>query len=135
MGASPGGWTWVLCKLKAKVLAIDKAPIDINLSNLFDLNKDLVEFRKQDIFNLKWEEFLEIDWLFCDVICYPKKLYDFLSETISKGRVKNFVCTIKFQGDTDFEIIKKFESIPNSRLFHLYSNKHELTWVKLDDNK
>ena len=28
LGASPGGWTWVLAKLGANVIAIDKAPLD-----------------------------------------------------------------------------------------------------------
>ena len=28
LGASPGGWTWVLAKLGAHVVAVDKAPLD-----------------------------------------------------------------------------------------------------------
>src|SRR4051812_51631 len=28
LGASPGGWTWVLARLGAEVIAIDKAPLD-----------------------------------------------------------------------------------------------------------
>ena len=28
LGASPGGWTWVLAKLGARVIAVDKAPLD-----------------------------------------------------------------------------------------------------------
>ena len=28
LGASPGGWTWVLANLGANVIAIDKAPLD-----------------------------------------------------------------------------------------------------------
>src|SRR5512139_3754806 len=28
LGASPGGWTWVLARLGASVIAIDKAPLD-----------------------------------------------------------------------------------------------------------
>ena len=47
------------------------------------------------------------------------------------GLVRNFVCTIKFQGATDFETMRAFAAIPGSRLLHLHHNKHELTWVRL----
>jgi len=130
LGASPGGWTWVLCKLEAKVLAIDRAELDEQLFKIFGRK---IQFRKQDAFKLNWDEFSIVDWLFCDVICYPHKLYEFIMDALEHKKVKNYVCTIKFQGDTDFEIIQKFNSIPNSKVFHLSENKHELTWVKMEN--
>ena len=43
-----------------------------------------------------------------------------------------FVCTIKFQGETDHKTVDAFAKIPGSRLLHLHHNRHELTWIKLD---
>ena len=48
------------------------------------------------------------------------------------GKVRNFVCTLKFQGPTDHATAAKFWAFPGSRLVHLFNNKHELTWVLLD---
>jgi 23S rRNA (cytidine2498-2'-O)-methyltransferase len=48
------------------------------------------------------------------------------------GSVRNFVCTLKFQGETDHETARQFAAIPGSRLVHLSCNKHELTWMRLD---
>jgi 23S rRNA (cytidine2498-2'-O)-methyltransferase len=28
---------------------------------------------------------------------------------------------------------QRFAAIPDSRLIHLHHNKHELTWIRLDD--
>lgn len=130
LGASPGGWTWVLCKLKAKIMAIDKSELDSNLMKKYSKN---IEFRKKDAFKIDWSEFGKVDWLFSDLICYPEKLFEFIVYALEKKKVRNFVCTIKLQGETDFAIIQKFNEIPNSKIFHLCENKHELTWVNLEN--
>jgi 23S rRNA (cytidine2498-2'-O)-methyltransferase len=39
------------------------------------------------------------------------------------------VCTIKFQGDTDHAAAEAFAGIPGGRVFHLFHNKHELTFA------
>jgi 23S rRNA (cytidine2498-2'-O)-methyltransferase len=43
--------------------------------------------------------------------------------------VKNFVCTLKFQGETDHDSAAAFAAIPGARLLHLHHNKHELTFL------
>ncbi|MEI6241826.1 MAG: SAM-dependent methyltransferase [Chlamydiota bacterium] len=125
IGASPGSWTYVLAALKSKVYCIDKAPIVDSLLKLPN-----VHFQKGDAFSLKPENFPPIDWFFSDVICYPEKLYEFLTNWLPV--CKNFVCTLKFQGTDHYHAIPLFKSIPGSHLYHLFNNKHELTWVKLD---
>jgi 23S rRNA (cytidine2498-2'-O)-methyltransferase len=47
---------------------------------------------------------------------------------IAAGTVKNFVCTIKYQAETDWKNTLKFLEIPGSRIVHLHHNKHEVTW-------
>jgi 23S rRNA (cytidine2498-2'-O)-methyltransferase len=37
------------------------------------------------------------------------------------------------QGEADFETTRRFAEISGSRVVHLCYNKHELTWMKIDD--
>jgi 23S rRNA (cytidine2498-2'-O)-methyltransferase len=126
LGASPGGWTWVLQKLGAHVLSIDKAPLDPAVARLPN-----IEERRESAFGLDPSAVGPVDWLFSDVICYPKRLLTLVRKWLEAGTVHRFACTIKFQGATDFETMREFAAIPGSRLLHLHHNKHELTWVKL----
>jgi 23S rRNA (cytidine2498-2'-O)-methyltransferase len=126
LGASPGGWSYVLENLGARVIAVDKAPLDARLTALPNVTQ-----RLESAFALAPRDIGPVDWLFSDVICYPARLLTLVEKFIAAGTVKNFLCTIKFQGDTDFETQARFAAIPGSRLMHLHVNKHELTWVKL----
>ncbi len=66
------------------------------------------------------------------MICYPRRLLDLVRRWLEAGTARNFVCTVKFQGATDFEVQDAFAAIPGSRLVHLHHNKHELTWINLE---
>lgn len=123
-GACPGGWTWVLTNLGTKVIAVDRAPLVDNL-----MKNPLVEFLTHDAFTLKPEEIGFCDWVFSDVICYPERLLKWVKMWIDSNLCNNMICTIKMQGEIDWNIISEFEQIPNSRIFHLNYNKHELTWI------
>lgn len=125
LGSAPGGWTWVLDVLETKITSVDKA--DLNLKNPSRTLKKL----SQDAFTLKP---IPTDWLFSDLICYPDKLFELVQEWLKSGLAKNFVCTIKFQGPTDYKALERFKSIPGSTLEHLWCNKHEVTWSLLDKN-
>jgi len=48
--------------------------------------------------------------------------------------VKNFVCTLKFQGETDHESAAAFAAIPGAVVQHLHNNKHELTFALLSSS-
>jgi len=124
LGASPGGWTWVLAKLGAEVVAIDKAPLDPRVAVMAG-----VEWRGESAFALEPASVGPVDWLFSDVICYPARLLRLVERWRAAGRVKNFVCTIKFQGETDHETAEAFAALPDAEVLHLHNNKHELTFV------
>ena len=126
LGASPGGWSWVLAGLGARVLSVDKAPLDPRIAAL-----PAIEYRKESAFALDPRAVGRADWLFSDVVCYPRRLYTLVQRWLAAGTVRRFVCTIKFQGETDFATARQFAAIPGSRLLHLHHNKHELTWVRL----
>ena len=126
LGASPGGWTWVLASLGARVVSVDKAPLSPKIAQ-----NPLVEYVAGSAFALNPETSGPFDWLCCDVVCYPERLLKTVRRWMESGNARNFVCTLKFQGDTDHETAEAFAAIPGSRLMHLSCNKHELTWVLL----
>jgi len=126
LGASPGGWSWVLQSLGARVIAIDRAPLDPDIAALPG-----IEYRAMSAFALEPRELGPVDWLCSDIVCYPAKLLELVERWLDSGLARNFVCTIKFQGDTDHGAAARFAAIPGSCLMHLHHNKHELTWVRL----
>ena len=69
---------------------------------------------------------------FRDVVCYPARLLALVERWLAAGTCRRFVCTIKFQGETDHAIARRFAAIPGSQLRHLFHNKHELTWIRLE---
>lgn len=126
LGASPGGWTWALHETGARVIAVDKAPLDPKIASL-----PRVSVRQQSAFALAADEIDPVDWLCSDVVCYPERLLALVRRWLDSGRARRFVCTIKFQGATDHAAARAFAEIPGSRLMHLHHNKHELTWIKV----
>ena len=126
MGSCPGGWSWVIAETGARVFSVDRSPLAAHIDAHPHVN-----FCSGSAFSFDPRHAGNIDWFFSDIICYPERLHDMVTRWMKLGSVKNFVCTIKLQGDTDHEAVKKFAAIPGSRIMHLCSNKHELTWVKL----
>lgn len=121
LGASPGSWTWVLQQLGAHVTAVDRAPLSETIQKLPN-----IVFTKGDAFSMQPKGF---DWVFSDVICYPEKLLEWIRKY--EHLPIHFVCTIKFQGNADHQIMHEFAAIEGSKLMHLSHNKHELTWTRL----
>jgi 23S rRNA (cytidine2498-2'-O)-methyltransferase len=126
LGSSPGGWSWVLQSLGAHVVSVDKAPLAPAIAGL-----PRIAFRQMSAFALEPADIGPVDWLFSDIVCYPTRLLQLVERWLDSGLVRNFVCTLKFQGATDHAAARRFAAIPNSRLMHLHHNKHELTWARL----
>lgn len=126
-GASPGGWTWALAGLGARVLAVDRAPLDPKVAAMPGVSS-----LRHDAFTLKPRDLGPVDWLFSDVICYPEALLGWIRSWMESGLAKNFICTIKMQGEGfDRATTDRFAAIPGSRVIHLWHNRHELTWINL----
>jgi 23S rRNA (cytidine2498-2'-O)-methyltransferase len=123
LGAAPGGWTYVLAKMGCHVIAVDRADLAPHVKAMKG-----VETLTRNAFTLKPEDVGPIDWLFSDLICYPKDLFDLVEKWMASGLCRNFVCTLKFRGETDHATARAFQQIAGSHLRHLYVNKHELTW-------
>ncbi len=121
LGASPGGWTWVIAKLGASVLAVDKAPLDPAVAAMPG-----VTWQEGSAFALPP---MPTDWLFSDVIAYPSRLLALVQRWIAADAVGRIVCTIKLQGETDHDAADAFAAIPGGQVVHLFHNKHELTFL------
>lgn len=126
LGASPGGWSWALHETGARVIAVDKAPLDPKVAGL-----PRVTCRRDSAFAIAPADIGPVDWLCSDVVCYPERLLALVRRWLDSGLAKRFVCTVKFQGPTDHDAARAFAAIPGSRLIHLHHNKHELTWIKV----
>jgi len=127
LGGAPGGWSWVLAALGCRVTSVDKAPLDPRVAAMPG-----VTHLRESAFGLDPLDCGSVDWLFSDVVCYPRRLLGLVTAWIESGRCRNVVCSVKFQGRTDFEVIDGFAAIPGSRLVHLWHNRHELTWFRLE---
>ena len=124
LGASPGGWTWALARLGASVIAVDKAPLDPRIAAMPG-----VTWRGESAFALAPASVGPVDWLCSDIVCYPARLLRLVEAWRASRQVRNFVCTLKFQGATDHDSATAFAAIPGARLLHLHHNKHELTFL------
>jgi 23S rRNA (cytidine2498-2'-O)-methyltransferase len=127
LGAAPGGWTWLLARTGADVTAVDRAPLAPEVDRLAN-----VTFHQGSAFGLDPADVGRVDWWCSDIIAYPGRLLDLVTRWLDSGRVRNLVCTVKFQGATDHDAAERFAALPGAQLFHLSQNKHELTCVVLD---
>ncbi|MEI9984981.1 MAG: SAM-dependent methyltransferase [Aliidongia sp.] len=126
LGASPGGWSWVLQSTGADVISVDRAPLAPNIAAL-----PRIEQRLASAFSLAPDAIGPVDWLTSDVICYPTRAAaPGAVPGSTAGSSANFICSVKFQGPTDHDVARAFAAIPGSRLVHLFHNKHELTWIR-----
>ncbi|HHF7345298.1 TPA: SAM-dependent methyltransferase [Legionella feeleii] len=124
LGASPGGWTYVMQSLGANVTAVDKALLDTKIACLPRVN-----FLQQSAFSLEPAKLEQTyDWVLSDVACYPDRAYALVMKWIASGKAKKMIFTIKLQGKTDLATIRQFQEIPNSRIVNLFYNKHEATF-------
>jgi 23S rRNA (cytidine2498-2'-O)-methyltransferase len=122
LGAAPGGWTWVLAGLGARVVAVDKAALAPAVAAMPG-----VEMRQESAFGIA-PEGVDADWVFSDVIAYPARLLTLAQAWIAAGRVRRIVMTLKFQGETDHAAAEAFAGIAGGEVRHLFCNKHELTF-------
>ncbi len=124
LGASPGGWTFVMHSLGAHVTSVDKAPLEPKIANL-----PRVVCLQQSAFAIEPEQCEQTyDWVLSDVACYPERAYGLIMKWIKSNKARQLIFTIKLQGKTDLKIIKQLQEIPNSYINNMFYNKHEATF-------
>jgi 23S rRNA (cytidine2498-2'-O)-methyltransferase len=125
LGSSPGGWTWALERLGARVISVDKAPLDPRLTRL-----TRVRYVQDSAFAIDPASVGRVHWLVSDVICYPARSVALVERWIAAHPDAGFVITLKLQGATEMAPLAALGAIVGGRLVHLHHNKHELTWIR-----
>lgn len=125
LGSSPGGWTWVLQQLGAQVVSVDKAPLAPEIAELPGVTE-----RRESAFGIEPRSLGTVDWMVCDIACYPERLLGLVRGWLESGVCERFVCTVKLQGAGDQQALEQLAALPGGRLLHLFHNKHELTWMR-----
>ena len=135
LGSAPGGWTWVIAHYAKEVISVDKAALADQI--YLDQSIGKITPLQQSAYALNPKDFKQVSWIFCDIISYPEKTIEMIERWVKElrevGQQPSFVCTLKFQGKTDFEAIEKAALFPGSHIVHLHHNKHELTWYFLQN--
>ena len=133
LGACPGGWTSVMRKyFNCPVIAVDRSELDPVL-----MKDPMVTFVKGDAFTYEPPDTLKGEdlWMISDVIAYPERATELLSQWCEDMRASNMIVTMKFQGDEpDFDELDKAVRIVKDlgyycRVKHFFNNKNEVTFM------
>lgn len=125
LGACPGGWTYIARKNGARVVALDRSPLEETL-----MQDKEVRFLKADAFKYTAEE--KVDWVVSDIISAPERILELMEYWVKGKNCTHFIFTIKFQGDKDYGILKEFKKVSGDCdykiiLKQLNANKNEVT--------
>jgi 23S rRNA (cytidine2498-2'-O)-methyltransferase len=124
LGASPGGWTWVVASLGAQVTAFDRAPLDPRVARMPGVRGE-----QRDAFSVAPDAVGPVDWLLCDVACYPERLLELVQRWLAAGTARRMVCSVKFTDGADPGVTRALAALPGAQLLHLAHNRHELTFL------
>lgn len=88
LGAAPGGWTWLLLRRKARVIAIDRANLRPDIAR----DRRVLHLRA-NAFTYRLDE--PVDWLFCDMVWKPAEVAKLLAEWGKRRWARYLVSNIK----------------------------------------
>lgn len=127
LGASPGGWTYVLAQHGLHITAVDRSPLAPALQR-----DRRVSFVAGNAFT--WHPPRPVDWLVCDVITTPDRTHKLIQEWTLNKLCKHFCVTVKFKGAPDIEELAAIAQFLKAHTTHfdgrqLTHNKNELTLI------
>ena len=126
LGASPGGWTAMVVKHGARVVAVDRAPLVPALAR-----HPLVTTVIGNAFT--YVPTTPVDWLVCDVVCEPPRSLALCDAWLSGGLCRNLVVTVKFKGRAGYGVLGDLAALfarlrpAFARVKQLAHNKNEVT--------
>lgn len=88
LGASPGGWSWVLASRGMRVTAVDNGPIAPAV-----LATGLVEHLRADGFTYRPPA--PVDWVVCDMVEQPSRVAGLMTRWIAEGHAARAVFNLK----------------------------------------
>jgi 23S rRNA (cytidine2498-2'-O)-methyltransferase len=125
LGASPGGWSYVAAQAGAQVQMMDRSSPDERLFKRFMH----LSFRRGNGLKPPREALASATVLLSDMACEPVKLLDAVTAWLTLPNLRAMICTLKFHGLSDKNLLAGFAKIPDSQIYHLWYNGHELTWI------
>lgn len=130
LGACPGGWTSVMRRFfNCRVIAVDRSELDPVL-----MKDPMVTFVKGDAFTYQPPSRGDY-WMISDVIAYPERTTEMLSQWCENKWASNMIVTMKFQGDEpDLDELNNAIDVVTAlgyqcRVKHFFNNKNEVTFM------
>jgi hypothetical protein len=126
LGAAPGSWTLMAARRGARVLAIDRAPLEPTVARTPGVTAS-----PGNAFT--YEPPRPVDWMLSDVVCEPARAIALIDDWLSHARCGNLVVTIKFKGRDQYAALAALEPIfertrpAYARVKQLAHNKNEVT--------
>lgn len=126
LGGAPGGWSYVVLKRGARVIAVDRSPLAPEL--LRDPRLTMIEGNA-----FTYEPTQPVDWLLSDVVCEPPRALALIERWVGRRACRKLVVTVKFKGREGYNFLEdvraKLASAPlaHARIKHLEHNKNEVT--------
>ena len=88
LGASPGGWTWLMVQRSIRVTAVDNGPMQPAL-----LDSGIVEHRREDGF--RYRPASPVDWLLCDMVEQPQRIAALMGDWLTRGDCRRALFNLK----------------------------------------
>lgn len=131
LGASPGGWSFVLARHGLQVTAVDNGPIDRRIAD--DLS---VEHRREDGFHFRPAR--PVDWLTCDMAASPVPIATLLARWFAEGLCRAAVFNLKLPMRKRYQVLRDCDRLIRDalggggfayelRFKHLYHDREEVT--------
>ncbi len=129
LGASPGGWTRVLLRHGADVVAVDRAPLADHL-----MAEQRLQWIGGDAFTYVPEA--PVDWLVSDIIAFPERVAELLDTWCGRRLATNVVVQMKFQGGTNWRALEDAMAVAQRhgyavRAKHFFNDKNEVTLMAI----
>jgi 23S rRNA (cytidine2498-2'-O)-methyltransferase len=133
LGAAPGGWSHVALSRGARVIAVDRAPVEPPVRGHRGLTMVVGNAFTYEPPPAR----RPVDWLLCDVICEPARTIELLRRWLSGPDgpwCRRLVVTVKFKGQAGYAaVLDEVRAVldaagcPQWRIKHLHHNKNEVT--------
>ncbi|HXI57375.1 MAG TPA: SAM-dependent methyltransferase [Polyangia bacterium] len=126
LGAAPGGWTMTALKRGARVIAVDRAPLQAPAAPHPRLTMTIGNA-------FTFEPSQPVDWLLCDVICEPPRTIALVETWLTRRWCRHLVCTVKFKGSAGYGVLGPLRNflagagLRFARIKQLAHNKNEVT--------
>jgi 23S rRNA (cytidine2498-2'-O)-methyltransferase len=96
LGAAPGSWTAKALQRGARVVAVDRAPLELPArAELETVIGNAFTYRPPQ----------PVDWLLSDVVCEPPRSLGLVEAWLANGWCRNLVVTVKFKGRGGYGVL------------------------------